>query len=752
MFRPQAASWARTCVYARNGCGAFCAAALCLSTPAAAAQGLGTPSSADVKVAQVDAISRTEADQLRLRALADRSPSAYEDRYLDPSASDALSAERDAASAAQPEGLRAWLLESRIGLGEADSTGFGKRRATELGTRVELRRETLDYGEFVLQADTRHLAGDSAATLYGIGTLGYARRATSGRYTLRNFALPIDALTYADSALGDLNSEVTDGLSRNYRLSLGTTAVRGASVRIYAPRLDVRAGVGERGYLAGGPYAGFEASAGTLAWLGATRRFDNGWYAAAQVGRASRVPADIYSLYQTDGNRKVDSWATSLGYGPELLRDGDFRVRTTLLGSRSTADVPGEASTSANGLFVEGSFRSGRYRHEAGVYASDPQLYFGDRAPGYGASGAYWRVDHNATRWNWGLSIDGERASTDPASFALGYRRTGVSGNVQYLIDRRSSIGATASVSQTRYDADNTLIAGSTLRSLYANAFVQTRWFDLPRTRLSLTVRQNQQIVLNGGTATGQEVQWEQDWLDSGLERRRTELSTTLGYASDQSDGSRRHYPTAGVQFRYDTGARTAVVGNLRYTSQSGGLYTSRGLSGMLSAEYEWAPGVRLGISANLNQARTAAVSVAAGSPLLYRSNDKTIAAYIRWEGSAGSGYQPVGLRGEGSGGGSGRIDGQVFFDASRDGVRQSGEGGAANVEVLLDGRYRTLTDAQGRFEFPVVTTGRHQLSLTPESIPLPWGPSPDTDLRVDVPLRGQAVVAIPVSATGAIP
>jgi hypothetical protein len=94
-------------------------------------------------------------------------------------------------------------------------------------------------------------------------------------------------------------------------------------------------------------------------------------------------------------------------------------------------------------------------------------------------------------------------------------------------------------------------------------------------------------------------------------------------------------------------------------------------------------------------------------------------------------------------------MSGRVFYDANRDGEQQSGEGGVAGVEVLLDGRYRAITDRDGRFEFPLVTTGRHQLTLTLESVPLPWGATGDTGTSVNVPLRGQATAAIPVVKVG---
>ena len=71
------------------------------------------------------------------------------------------------------------------------------------------------------------------------------------------------------------------------------------------------------------------------------------------------------------------------------------------------------------------------------------------------------------------------------------------------------------------------------------------------------------------------------------------------------------------------------------------------------------------------------------------------------------------------------------------------------NVEVFLDGRYRVTTDSAGRFEFPMVATGGHRLTLKLESVPLPWGAALDQGLGVEVPLRGQATARIPVVRVG---
>lgn len=66
--------------------------------------------------------------------------------------------------------------------------------------------------------------------------------------------------------------------------------------------------------------------------------------------------------------------------------------------------------------------------------------------------------------------------------------------------------------SRSRLSAYQTHNGGGQSRRLYGSAFYQTRFFHWPRSRFMLTVRRNELIVLGDSSATGQEMQWEQDW------------------------------------------------------------------------------------------------------------------------------------------------------------------------------------------------------------------------------------------------
>lgn len=699
-------------------------------------------------VAQVQTLDRLQTEQERLKQFMEGKPKAYEDKFMDTSLLPASSND-DAALGPEGTGFRSYLIESRLGYATTDGTGIAARHGSEMGLRTEYRFETLNYGEFVIQADLRSRQGEQDLNF---SSSGLATEKSNGRVSLRNLGFPITPKTFADTSLGDISSETTDGLTRNYRFSLGSSTVRGASTHVFNRESDLRAGIGDRGNLVGGPYSGFEASQGRLAWLGATQRFGDKLFAGVQINQAQNIPiqSNGTSVTLASGLENVTTLAASVGYGYELSNDGDKKARVTVLTSRTSADVAGRKN-SATGVFVEGGFKEGRYRHEMGAYWTAPSLHFGDYAAASDNRGAYWRVDHNGSRFTWGAGIDYEQQNPNRTADQTSSNRLTLNLNVQQVIDRDSTVGVNASLNQIRYNNDSNIsnnYAGYSSNSYYLSAYYQTRVGDWGRSRITGTLRRNQTLVTNGVAATGEEIAWEHDWITGRFETMRPEFTTTLGFARDRSDSQTQTYPTAGLVFRYWPGADWNVGGNLLYSARTGNLSTSRGLSGSLYADRQLGDGWRMGATANLNQAVVNVAASTLNAPSVSRSNEKSAFVYLRYEGTHGTPYQALGLRSDSTAGG-GSITGTVFFDINRDELQQASELGVPNVEVFLDGRYRVTTDREGRFEFPQVTTGRHQLSLKLESVPLPWGLNQDRGVSVDVPLRGRVTSVIPVVRMG---
>ena len=699
--------------------------------------GEGTP-------AVIESLDRFQAEQERLRKLLESKPKAYEDRFLDPSLAPAQ-ADDAPQGPTEVTGLRGHVIETRMNLTHSDG-GLALRSTRDLGIRTEYRRETLNYGDFVFQLDARNGNGELGSTF---GPLGLVTEKSSSRITLRNVGLPVTTRLFADTSAGDISSEVTDALSRTYRLSLGTGIVRGAGTHLFDGNMDLRLGIGQRGALAGGPYPAFQRSQGMLAWAGYSQRLSDSSYAGVQFSRATGVSSTLFASQGT-ATDDVTSAAASVGTVGEVAALGSYKGRLMFVNSRLDS-TDARQRPKSQGLFLEGSLQSGRHHHEFGIYQADTDLRFGDNLLLSGNRGAYWRMDASSLRSSWGLGLTLEDVNPDFAPGRPATRALGVSANARHRLGRNDSVGGNLNWSLSRLRSGNAPVfstAGEGIRSFNGGLFYETRPFAaLGPSRLRITLHRNEVLVANDIPATGDEVEWEQDWIGGRFETLRPEFVTTLGIARDGSTGLTEIRPTAGASFRVWPAADWSLGGSLRYTARRGNLATSRGLSGTIDSEKMFPAGWRLGANVSLNQAVVNLSPIGQTAAQVSRSNDRTASVYLRWEGASGTPYQAAGLRGPGSPGG-GSLDGIVFFDANRDGEQQMGENGVPGVEVFLDGRYRVTTDRNGRFLFALVATGPHQLTLSAESVPLPWGPAQNKGVRVEVPLRGQTTARMPVVRT----
>ena len=466
-----------------------------------------TPKDEPVVLAQVQSLDRVQAEQERIKKLTEGKPAAYQDKFMDsstlPSGSD-----DDAPLSVDATGFRSYLVETRVGYTSNSGTGIDTRSSSDMGLRTEYRFDTLNYGEFVLQADARTRRGDQ--DLNSSSAFGLSSKKSNERLTLRNLGFPITTSTFVDTSLGDISSEITDALTRNYRFSLGNHTLRGASTHIFNRESDFRAGIGQLGNMVGGPYPGFEQTQGTAAWLGYSQRFASKLYGGVQLNQLQNVP--VYG--STNLNTNVSTLAASVGYGNELMNDGDYKVRATLLGSHTSAPVT-NIKKSAAGLFLEGGYKTGRYRHEMGAYATAANLHFGQYANPVDTRGAYWRVDNSGSRFSWGLGADYEQQNSQHAADQAVSQRASINFNAQQQIDRDSSIGGNANIGIIRYNNDSYLSinyadysTNNGSNSYHASMFYQTRLSDWGRSRLTATTRRNQTLVNNGVAATGEEIAW----------------------------------------------------------------------------------------------------------------------------------------------------------------------------------------------------------------------------------------------------
>ena len=83
-------------------------------------------------------------------------PAAYEDKVMDASAlSELESSDASAQMSDDGLGLRTFGMESRYGFSSYNGCGGLHNRANEFGQRVYFSQQTLNYGEWNLQAEGR---------------------------------------------------------------------------------------------------------------------------------------------------------------------------------------------------------------------------------------------------------------------------------------------------------------------------------------------------------------------------------------------------------------------------------------------------------------------------------------------------------------------------------------------------------------------------------------------------------------------
>lgn len=683
--------------------------AVLLNSPLLFAQAVNVDSS--TVSAQIEVLDEFQAEQERLKNLIANRPPAYVDKVM---YSTDLNEPELTEESLQPEGVRSYFLESRWYTRQLNNTQQTKNTYQDGSLRGEYRQKTLNYGEWIAQGEIREQNNNYNNS---------AHRSSMQHLTLLNNDLPLTDTTQADSALGSFNMNNTKAFERQARFSLGTNSVRGIGTRIKGQNFELRAGAGKRGKWDSIPYTNFPTNQGALQWLGYSYDFNDKWQTGIQFNHATQV------MNSDNEPSTVKSLAATLNYQPQTNEPRSNQARITLIKSQQNQH-------SAQGFLAEGLLQKGHYSHEWGLFFSEPNLYFGSNLIADNNRGLYWRTGYYSHHLTTGAGFDLEQQKKLDSTLV---KSLNFNINFQRKLNLKQTISGNFNYHYNDYTNG---IQHNPNNSMSANLSYEYQTANNGLSRVNINLKRQEQIVTNDRAATGEEINWEQEWQNTDTIDKPS-FSTALGIAQDRST-TRTIYPTAAINMRHWFNDEWSVNTNLHYSARHGNLSTSQGLSGSLSTERTLANALHIGATLTLNEAKVEEANSLLNTAKIQRNHDKALNIYMRWDGGRGRPFNTLGKK-IGNKNGFGTIRGTIFADLNQDGKQQLNEQGMANIELLLDERYNVSTDSNGHYQFYAVTVGEHSLSVNLDSVPLPWGMRDNNHFTVPVPLRNQVYQPIPL-------
>ena len=569
--------------------------------------------------------------------------------------------------------------------GDANASGLPLKLSVTLramsqrtdGARTTHSLDTLVQGQF----DTAH---------YGAWSLALTRRteplALFGRIDQRG--MPFDGGWQLDSAWGMVTSSEqrisTDSLAR---FTLPSMAIFGMSSMVSNPVRGQAISVasGER-YQTGDDFGrGFERQGGHF--LSAS--------AQTTVLPTLRLSGSLFSAREPDG------FSSNVTSGDSGFVSAVWRKESTTV--EASAVVTRSVGQTRTGLWLDAQWIDGPLTHRASVFRFDRDLTWGTLSSVSDLEGVNYRAAYRSRTW----SMDATAELFHPLSMPDKWGQyVNVNGRTQ--LARYWTAGGNVSL---RHQDGNT--------AYLTRAYVdnQNAW---GQTQIQLSADRSESAAQRTGISV--------DHTFSGLPLGR--LSVSAGVDDERTSrpiDARRTYLNSGLVFGVDLSYGVSLDANVRSrnaVASTGALdgAARASLDANASANWAFSPGWNLALSYGESRGRfDLPTSLDPLQPIVNpttRSASRYVFAALNYRYASGRPDVPLGGR---LGSAAGKVSGLVFFDDNDNGRRDASETGAANLLVVLDGRFTTRTDAQGRFEFPFVASGEHSISVPTENLPLPW-------------------------------
>jgi hypothetical protein len=590
-----------------------------------------------------------------------------------------------------------------------------------------------------------HLSGTIDTPYYGTLSGDVNLRSRQGSQTavdnwvLRQIGMPFEGGWRADHTLGLFGSPTPELGRSQQRFVLPSIAVRGISGQWYQPQGNAlaqigptwQASTGETGQINGFPQASFQPDGGRVSAL----------------GFQSNDAALSWALYGAQGTQLptssplgVQAKDHTAGYAGLRYRHAGLQWQANVLASQPSADPTGSANLGGGraGLWLEGSTQQGALAHSAGAFYLPVGLRWLNAALANDLQGAFYRASHVTRQWT-------NDANLELLQSVSGNTRPGWFGSAssRYQVSNATSVGGGVNV--RRYLSHD--------QSAFAYV-QQSNWLGQTRAQVDVATAQigerSQRLQLDHEWRTGAPSAYP-DAAPSGGWTDALRLSHTVSLERLRSPaGVRSTSQALALLFGVDPGGLWSLQSSMQYRklSSAQAIQVGDSLNFSLSAvwrfSHQWSLALTAYQNAGLPDSGLSITSPLA-APLLpaTRPKDKGVFVALRYQDSAGSASVPLG----GSpGSAAGKLIGSVYLDDNKNARRDASERGAANVTVLLDGRYAVQTDAQGRFEFPYISAGPHVLSVVGDNLPLPW--LLDKEGRTELRIAARETRTVHIGAT----
>lgn len=626
---------------------------------------------------------------------------AYEDRLID---GGNLPIELDVDdtashnSAGWPRAMYAEAVASRISRDDASTN--------EAGIRFGGMLDTPDFGAFTVDATVRVAGSDG--------------QESGNMITLMQRGMPVSADWSMNSTVGVAYSPMGDLARSQARFFVPAIQMSGTSVEWRRTGgVQAFASYGEPAVYSGVYIPTVESLGGRQAGAGLQLELDERWSIAAQAVDVSNVPI---GLDKTSPRISSRSW-----FGAVASEVGGARAQLNVAGSSL------EEGDAAAGAWLDATVQNGRISHSFGGFYLEPELVWGNQQLASDSTGGYYRAAYRSRRW----TLDGGMDYVSSVSGDSGDVLYGT-GYARYQYSSRLGYGGGTSVRQNLSDSRlaTTSSGADDLRSTAWSAFsfvdAGNAW-GIGRGQLDYAEDTDQNST---------QLSLDQTWNTHVGQRLSTSIllgRTEIGSRTENSAG-------LAVFGGGNFGRNFSIDANARWNKAFGDA-DSDDLFANLALNWGFARGWTASASYYQNRSDgrfPLTVDSPVGIDPAYERldrNDSGLYLRVRYDWRAGLPTAPLGGR---PGMGSGRINGVLFLDENDNGRFDASESGAANVVVLLNGRFAVRTDASGRFEFPTVVAGNHSLSVVSDNLPLAWNVPAEATFDVRVGVRGQSQIELP--------